>query len=112
MKHSQLDLRERNDTFTDNSRKSQSEEQQYSCGRETVIGRLTVPSLHRSRSASTWAAGAGANAPTPRRARAPGPGSSGEAHGVAQCPLVVVVVVVSGLLFGAVQVLQCSSRAK
>jgi hypothetical protein len=52
-----------------------------------------VPSLHHSRNASTWAAGAGANAPTPRRARAPGPGSSEEAHSVAQCPLVLVVVV-------------------
>jgi len=71
-----------------------------------------VPSLHRSRDASTWAVGAGANAPTPRRARARGPGSSGEAQGVAQCPPVVIVVVVSGFLRGAVQVLQCSSRAK
>ena len=93
--------------MTDNH-KSQSEKLAVGGGRETAAEKQhdkKVPGPHRSRDASTWAAGAGADAPTPRRARARDPGSSGEAHGVAQCPLVIVDVVVTGLLRGAVQVL-------
>ena len=78
----------RDNTFTDDSRTSQSEEQQDSCGRE-----IALKKPHTTKSQAYTAHGM---RPTPRRTRARGPGSSGEAQGVAQCPPVVVVVVVSG----------------